>query len=98
MKEIDKLIKSGEFNKVIEILNYKAQLALSKISGITGTLGNLIIRTYDMGKINSFQKEALIDFKDCRNPLQHPNLPKIPFTKDDLEKWSDIILNLESTI
>ena len=92
-KYIDEQIKRGKYKDAICDLFVKLQYDLRGMlnAEVMTSAHDLLIMAKDNGIIDSKQESALHKLRMCRNGLQHPEKSQIPFDKETIENWCDIV-------
>ncbi len=92
---ISGLISRGKYEMAISHLHIKSHYELCEVLSIgKDTPANEVIdMAFNQNVIDEKRQGNLHKLRKCRNRLLHPEKEQIPFSRADVEKWSDIVFS-----
>lgn len=93
---IDGLLARGKYKDAVCDLLVKLQYDLRKLlSADDGTAANELIDTAQIQRmITREQADMLHKLRICRNNFQHPESKQVPYNKEAIEKWRDVVFSV----
>ncbi len=96
-KYVDEQIARGKYKDVICDLFVKLQYDLRDMLNTEPMTSahDLLVMAKDKGFLDGKQESALHKLRMCRNGLQHPEKSQIPFNRETIENWRDIVFAIK---